>query len=299
MVSSKGQPSASGLLEEDVPGQDQRAPSSGPWRGAVPACSTNSGSARTFTSSSRAPAARDAERQHGADAGRVELELRHFGSSAFVSLVWTTSVKWPAGRRPARRPPGSRRCPRPRPRSTPGGRRRSSTGSAGIAIPGSAPSTPASNEPDPSGLAVLELGRGLAHVPDVALPILRVPVQGVLDERAVLGHRVADDPRGDAVREPLGLAGRGHDDAELARPPLDLVGSSSAWPGRIGQRRLSISVVNSAGSRFTGSEPWAGPRPRWLCPSRSARLSPSRIQPRRRPQPPEPRRGHRGVRIGQ
>ena len=45
------------------------------------------------------------------------------------------------------------------------------------------------------GLAVLELGRVLAEVPEVAVVVLRVPVERVLDGHAVLGHEVVDDPR--------------------------------------------------------------------------------------------------------
>src|SRR5919106_5919174 len=47
-------------------------------------------------------------------------------------------------------------------------------------------------------LAVLVLLRILAEVPDVAVAVLRVPVVGVLDHGAVLGHDVVHDRRLDA-----------------------------------------------------------------------------------------------------
>ena len=47
-------------------------------------------------------------------------------------------------------------------------------------------------------LAVLVLGRLLAQVPDVALRVLAVPVERVLDQGAVLEDAVADDRRRDA-----------------------------------------------------------------------------------------------------
>ena len=62
-------------------------------------------------------------------------------------------------------------------------------------------------------LAVLELRRVLAEVPDVAGGVLRVPVVGVLDQLAVLGDRVADDTRLDPRRHALGAVRDGDDDA--------------------------------------------------------------------------------------
>jgi hypothetical protein len=54
--------------------------------------------------------------------------------------------------------------------------------------------------------AVLALERELAHVPDVALLVLGVVVEGPLDRRAVLGHGVAHD-RGLDAEYPLGPVG--------------------------------------------------------------------------------------------
>ena len=55
-------------------------------------------------------------------------------------------------------------------------------------------------------LAVLVLGRVLAEVPDVPRGVLREPVVREFDELTVLGDRVADDDRLDAVRDRLCLA---------------------------------------------------------------------------------------------
>src|SRR3712207_7879947 len=43
-------------------------------------------------------------------------------------------------------------------------------------------------------LAVLEFGRVLAEIPDVALLVLGVPVEGVLDDHSIFGNRVTYDP---------------------------------------------------------------------------------------------------------
>ena len=79
--------------------------------------------------------------------------------------------------------------------------------------------------------AVLELPRVLAHVPDVARLVLRVPVEGLLDRRAALGHGVADDGAVDP-EDPLRLVGD------------DLV---------VGLRRLAVlgdALVVEAGARL-------------------------------------------------
>src|SRR5207247_8051279 len=54
--------------------------------------------------------------------------------------------------------------------------------------------------------AVLELEGVFAHVPDVALLVLRVPVEGPLDRASVLGDRVPDDGALDA-EDPFGPMG--------------------------------------------------------------------------------------------
>ena len=88
-------------------------------------------------------------------------------------------------------------------------------------MPGSAPSTPASNEPSREvTFAVLELGGVLAEVPDVAVAVLRVPVEGVLDDLSVLGHRVADDAGGRRRWDLPGLARRRHDVLDGALPSV-------------------------------------------------------------------------------
>src|SRR5205823_4402471 len=53
-------------------------------------------------------------------------------------------------------------------------------------------------------MSVLQLQRVLAHVPDVALLVLRVPVEGPLDRAPVFGNRIPDDCAADA-EDPLGL----------------------------------------------------------------------------------------------
>src|SRR4051812_2681186 len=63
------------------------------------------------------------------------------------------------------------------------------------------------------GLAVVVLGRVLAHVPDVALAVLRVVVERVLDQSAVLGRPVVDHAHDDAGGDPLRPVRDGHDDA--------------------------------------------------------------------------------------
>jgi hypothetical protein len=66
--------------------------------------------------------------------------------------------------------------------------------------PAIAPSTPGLERAFATGdLAVVELSGVLSEVPDIAVGVLGVPVEGVLDELTVLGDGVADHTGGDAV----------------------------------------------------------------------------------------------------
>src|SRR3989304_4331068 len=96
-----------------------------------------------------------------------------------------------------------------------------STGSPGGRTPACAPSTPAppvhARLPRAGGrddLSVLVLLGVLPEVPDVSVGVLGVPVVGVLDDLAVLGHDVVDDPRLDA-HDLLGLVRHRYFDALL------------------------------------------------------------------------------------
>ena len=106
--------------------------------------------------------------------------------------------------------------------------------------------------------AVLELGGVLAQVPDGAALVLGVPVEGILDDVAMLADGVAHDPGADTVGDRLRPVGDRDDD--VLRGPL-LIGFAVAppSPGGIGHQRLSILVVNSAGSRWTRSLPRGRP----------------------------------------
>src|SRR6266545_561384 len=47
-------------------------------------------------------------------------------------------------------------------------------------------------------VSMLQLEGFLAHVPDVALLVLRIPVEGALDRAPVFGDRIPDDRASDA-----------------------------------------------------------------------------------------------------
>jgi hypothetical protein len=69
-------------------------------------------------------------------------------------------------------------------------------------------------------LAVLVLGRVLAEVPDVALRVLGVVVERVLDEPAALGDPIVHDAREDAGGDALGAVRDAHDVVLSARAVL-------------------------------------------------------------------------------
>ena len=142
--------------------------------------------------------------------------------------------------------------------------------------PGWAPSTPASKEPVAGGdLAVLELRGVLAEVPDRAVGVLGVPVEGVLDDLAVEGDGVADDAGGDAVGDLAGHCGGGDDDAHLLAVlgglPVGPAGARIEREPRVGHLGGELGGVEL--DRFVGlrAAPRAAPCPRtcglWLAGS--------------------------------
>jgi hypothetical protein len=124
-------------------------------------------------------------------------------------------------------------------------------------IPGWAPLTPASHESlclDEA--AVLQLERGLAHVPDVALLVLRIPVECPLDRLPVLGDRVPHDRGRDAedllgcMRDDLvvGLRGRSAD-ALVMKPRARLERQVTVVDRRDEVRRVDRGRVGSVNRR--------------------------------------------------
>src|SRR3954469_843213 len=86
------------------------------------------------------------------------------------------------------------------------------------------------------GLSVLVLGRVLAEVPEVALAVLGVPVEGVLLDLAVLAHLVVDDASLDP-HDRLGPIRDGHDHARGGALgvgfPIDPAAAGTHGPVRV------------------------------------------------------------------
>ena len=116
-------------------------------------------------------------------------------------------------------------------------------------IPGRAPSTPASQAPCVfTFFAVLVLGRVLAEVPDVALGVLCVPVEGLLGDLAVDRDDVLDHRGRHAhhfrVRSVTVMT-------STSRPSSVSPFSCDEDPGSEGKYGLSIRSTKSSGSIST------------------------------------------------
>ena len=103
-------------------------------------------------------------------------------------------------------------------------------------------------------LTVLELGRVLAEVPEVAVVVLGIPVERVLDRDAVLGHKVVDDARLDPHNGPC----------SIRDPDLDALVAVAVDPHRSGRHRPKRVVDLGAEARRIDLDRFAPLRERLL-----------------------------------